>query len=258
MMRGVTRAAHRAEHRAAPLLRGQLVPALVVLLLAGPLALVPVSGAADAAGSGVRSVRLDGVAVRLHERTRQVVTVRRTSGYHARVTLWSYAGSRWRATTRTTDGRVGYGGLSWPSSRRQGDGSTPRGSFFLPSSFGTRARLWNWRTPYRRSVANDYWVLDNSSRYYNRYRNRADGGFRWWLTSGPDVSEKLSDYRSQYEMAVVIGFNTEQVRRRGGAIFLHVNGRGATAGCVSVPRSTMKALMAALDPDQVPVIGIGA
>ena len=52
-------------------------------------------------------------------------------------------------------------------------------------------------------------------------------------------------------------FNRRQVRHRGAGIFLHVNGRGATAGCVSVPRSFMRSAMARLDPARVPVIAIG-
>ena len=83
----------------------------------------------------------------------------------------------------------------------------------------------------------DYWVLDNQSDHYNRYRNKRQGGFRWWLDSSSDnASERLRDYPTQYEWAVVTSFNSRQVKHRGGAIFLHVNGSGATAGCVSAPR----------------------
>ena len=47
------------------------------------------------------------------------------------------------------------------------------------------------------------------------------------------------------------------MRHRGGAIFLHVNGAGATAGCVSAPRWFLQRTVAALDADRVPVIAIG-
>ena len=91
----------------------------------------------------------------------------------------------------------------------------------------------------------------------NRYRNKSQGGFRWWLTSGKNASERLTDYRTQYEYAINTSFNHEQVRHRGAGIFLHVNGRGATAGCASAPRWVMQAAMARLDPRRVPVIAIG-
>ena len=52
-------------------------------------------------------------------------------------------------------------------------------------------------------------------------------------------------------------FNIGQVRHRGAGIFLHVNGKGATAGCVSVPRAFMRSMMAGLNPKRRPVIAIG-
>ena len=44
---------------------------------------------------------------------------------------------------------------------------------------------------------------------------------------------------------------------RGSGIFLHVNGRGATTGCVSAPRRFLRMLVRHLDPAAVPVIAIG-
>ena len=92
-------------------------------------------------------------------------------------------------------------------------------------------------------------MQDNASAYYNRYRNKSQGGFRWWLPSShPDSSERLTDFGRQYEYAVVTSFNREQVRHRGSGIFLHVNGRGPTAGCVSAPRWLLRYLVRVLDP----------
>jgi L,D-peptidoglycan transpeptidase YkuD (ErfK/YbiS/YcfS/YnhG family) len=100
-------------------------------------------------------------------------------------------------------------------------------------------------------------VQDNGSEHYNRLRNQRQGGFRWWLpASDPNSSERLTDYRRQYEWSIVTDFNVEQVRHKGAGIFLHVNGRGATAGCVSAPRRFIRALVRLLDPARVPVIGI--
>ena len=65
------------------------------------------------------------------------------------------------------------------------------------------------------------------------------------------------DYPVQYEYSIVTSFNARQVRHRGAGIFVHVNGSGATAGCVSAPRSFLRALVARLDPDRAPVVAIG-
>ena len=227
---------------------------LVLALLATALS-VGTPGAAVAEGD--RAV-LDGVTVQLREGTRQVVTVNRTGGHHARVTFWSLRGGTWLMKFRATDGRIGYGGLVPPRQRVQGSGTTPLGTHRLPWAFGMHRKQARWDTGYRRVRTGDYWVLDNGSKHYNRYRNKAQGGFRWWLPSShPDSSERLLDYRKQYEYSVVTSFNSRQVRRRGGAIFLHVNGSGATAGCVSAPRWFLRRLMFRLDQERVPVIAIG-
>ncbi|MFF5017688.1 hypothetical protein [Streptomyces sp. NPDC001165] len=49
------------------------------------------------------------------------------------------------------------------------------------------------------------------------------------------------NYPTQYAKAFVINFNWwPATPGRGAGIFLHVNGNGATAGCVSVPRATTR------------------
>jgi L,D-peptidoglycan transpeptidase YkuD (ErfK/YbiS/YcfS/YnhG family) len=203
-------------------------------------------------------VTLGGVDVRLRPRTRQVVTVNRTRGYHARVAYWVLRDGRWRKRFSTGDGRIGYGGLVPRARRVQGSGKTPLGTFGLMWAFGMHRSSDDWGLRYRKVRRGDYWVLDNASDHYNRYRNKRQGGFRWRLpSSDPNSSERLLDYRTQYEWSIVMNFNPHQVRHRGGAIFLHVNGSGATAGCVSVPRRTMKRLMNLLEADRDPVIAVG-
>jgi L,D-peptidoglycan transpeptidase YkuD (ErfK/YbiS/YcfS/YnhG family) len=233
---------------------------LIPLRLAGLVTLTATPAAAAAADrqDRARTVTLDGVTVQLKRRTRQVVTVNRTSGHHARVTFWAHRDGRWQQRFRAHDGRIGYNGLVARRKRVQGSGTTPLGTFRMPFAFGTGRQRDAWDRSYRRVRRGDYWVLDNESDFYNRYRNRKQGGFRWRLGSGhPDSSERLRDYPVQYEFSVVTRFNWSQVRDRGGAIFLHVNGSGATAGCVSAPRWFLRKTMFRLDQDQAPVIAIG-
>lgn len=223
-------------------------------LLVAAVCAVPTS--ADAA---THVIHLGGVPVRVWPGTRQAVTVNHTRGYHARVSFWAHVGGRWVRRWTTSRGRIGYGGLAGATTRHQGSGTTPLGTVRLISSFGTHARARVWRLPYRRIRKGDYWVEDNGSAYYNRYRNKSRGGFRWWLKpSAVNGSERLRDYPRQYEFAVVTSYNyAHPVRHRGAGIFLHVNGRGATAGCVSVPRARMRALFATLKPADVPVMAVG-
>jgi L,D-peptidoglycan transpeptidase YkuD (ErfK/YbiS/YcfS/YnhG family) len=214
---------------------------------------------ADVQAAARTVVVLDGVRVSLPAASRQVVTVNHTVRNRARVTLWQSDGRTWRVLARSRAGHIGYGGLVIARLRKQATGTTPLGTFRLLSSFGTHAEDARWDLPYRAIRAGDYWVQDNASAYYNRYRNKAEGGFRWWLPlSATNSSERLRRYPTQYEYAIVTSFNyAAQVRHRGAGIFLHVNGRGATAGCVSAPRWFLQRAMAALDPDLRPVIAIG-
>ena len=145
----------------------RLAALALTLLLAVTLAPAPPAEAA--------TVRLDGVTVVLQPRTTQVITVNHTRGWHARVTFWQRVSSGWRKVKQVKDGRTGYGGLVVGTKRKQGTGSTPLGTYGLISSFGTHARAATWDLPYRKIRAGDYWVQDNASRYYNRYRNKAAG-----------------------------------------------------------------------------------
>jgi L,D-peptidoglycan transpeptidase YkuD (ErfK/YbiS/YcfS/YnhG family) len=230
-----------------------LVAALLGVGLLAPTASAPAAPAPAQADV----VRLDGVRVELRAGTTQVVTVNRTRGVRARVSLWRLAADGWRRQLTTADGRTGAGGLVDGDRRQQGSGTTPVGTYGLTSTFGTHAADPRARLPHHRIRKGDHWVQDNASDHYNRLRNQRQGGFRWWLPSShPDSSERLTDFPRQYEWSIVTDFNVEQVRHRGSGIFLHVNGRGATAGCVSAPRRFIRTLVRLLDPARVPVIGI--
>lgn len=219
------------------------------------LVALPTSTAQAAASE---TVTLDHVRVRLSPGTKQVVTVKRTSGFKARITIWGKTDRGWVRRVQSSTARLGFGGLVEGDQRRQGTGTTPLGTYPLPMSFGRLYHHRAWDLPYKKLDGDDYWVQDNASRYYNRYRDKDAGGFRWWLRSGENTSERLADYPSQYEMAIVIGFNyTRPVKHRGAGIFLHVNARGATAGCVSASRPFILSAMNGLKSRYKPVIAIG-
>jgi L,D-peptidoglycan transpeptidase YkuD (ErfK/YbiS/YcfS/YnhG family) len=237
-------------------MRRLLVATVVATLVAIGL-LAPAGAGAEARQSDV--VRLDGVRVELRAGTTQVVTVDHTRGVRARVSLWRLTADGWERQLTTSDGRTGYGGLVDGDRRRQGSGTTPLGTYGLISTFGTHAADPRASLPHHRIRKGDHWVQDNASDFYNQLRNQRDGGFRWWLPkSDPNSSERLTDYPKQYEFSLVTSFNYgAQVRHRGAGIFLHVNGKGATAGCVSAPRTFILKLMNRLEPGLVPLIAIG-
>lgn len=220
----------------------------------------PVAGGSAVAvppTASTSTIKLGGVAVPLRPGTRQVVTVDHTYGWHATVSLWRRRDGRWGKVLTARDGRTGYGGLVPGARRRQGTGATPLGTYSMTESFGNHPRPSGTALPFHRVQAGDYWVQDNASDWYNTLRNKAQGGFRWWLT-GYNSSEYLPSYPSQYRWAIVIDFNRpDPVRRRGSGIFLHVNGDGPTGGCVSAPREYVRAMMQRLRPGLHPLVAIG-
>ena len=221
------------------------------LLLVSPLV-------APNANATTTSIVLDGVHVALPYGTSQVITVRPTSRTYARVTLWARTSTgRWLVSLRTTSGRTGSGGLVQGDLRRQGTDTTPMGTYSLPFAFGVDT-VPGETYPFHHVTSADWWVEDNDSIYYNRLRS-SHAGFRWWLSSNLiNSSEHLIDHRPQYDLAVVIGFNyAHPVHYRGAGIFLHVNGSGATGGCVSAPRAFVYNTIHRLRVSMHPVIAIG-
>ncbi|WP_326612905.1 hypothetical protein OIE62_09740 [Streptomyces scopuliridis] len=168
-----------------------------------------------------------------------------------RVTWWDRRGARWVAAG-SAKARFGAGGLTEGRSRKQGTSTTPTGLYGLPYGFGLAPAPDGTSVGYRPVTERSWWCQDNESRAYNRWVEGLPSDCR------ATESERLADYPSQYDLALVIGFNYDRpVRGRGAGIFLHVNGEGATAGCVSVPADAMSAVLAWADPDRRPHIAIG-
>lgn len=155
----------------------------------------------------------------------------------------------WQVAIGPVRGFIGRNGLVPAATRRQGTATTPAGTFGLVSAFG-RAPDPGTTMPYRRLAPDDVWMYDpRRPATYNRVVRRADPG---------GYGERLWDYPARYRYAVVVDYNLPPRPdvRRGGGIFLHVSVGHPTAGCVAVPRRTMRTLLRWLDPQQDPHIVI--
>jgi L,D-peptidoglycan transpeptidase YkuD (ErfK/YbiS/YcfS/YnhG family) len=168
------------------------------------------------------------------------------------VTWWDRGDDgRWVAAGSVA-ARFGAKGLVEGGSRKQGTSTTPTGLYDLPYAFGIKAAPAGTGYVYSRVTKRSWWCQDNRSRAYNRWVEGLPADCR------AAQSEHLISYGTQYARALVIGFNYDRpVRGRGAGIFLHVNGRGATAGCVSVPDAAMSRILAWADPGRGPHIAIG-
>ncbi|WP_308293715.1 L,D-transpeptidase family protein [Streptomyces sp. RK62] len=184
----------------------------------------------------------------------QLITVE-AGGSYATVTAWAKRSSGWKAQFSTSAARVGSNGVTDGATRRQGTYTTPTGTYTITEGFGNEAG--GTAMPYHRVTNDDWWVEDPESKFYNSMHGEAGADFP--LTESGDLgSEHLVNYPVQYAKALVINFNRwPATPGRGAGIFLHVNGSGATAGCVSVPRATMDRIMSWMTPAAHPRIAIG-
>ncbi|WP_418956057.1 L,D-transpeptidase family protein [Streptomyces tritici] len=168
-----------------------------------------------------------------------------------RVTWWDRRGGRWVAAG-SAPARFGANGLADGETRRQGTSTTPTGLYRLPYAFGIEPRPAGATYPHRPVTQRSWWCQDNDSRAYNRWVEGLPADCR------AAEAEHLVTYGTQYAHALVVAFNYDRpVRHRGAGIFLHVNGRGATAGCVSVPADAMRRILRWADPDRRPHLAIG-
>jgi L,D-peptidoglycan transpeptidase YkuD (ErfK/YbiS/YcfS/YnhG family) len=197
---------------------------------------------------------------------RQLVVVTgasRTSTYSTLRTYRKNADGTWSEQFAAMPARNGYGGWVEAAKRVQDTGTTPQGTFRITTAFGLRADP-GTKLPYRPADSGDYWVGDQQDpRTYNLFQPSASAK-RTWRTA---EAEKLADYPTQYEHVAVIDFNRPKPAnvvwhdyfaefvttapadvKLGSAIFLHVNGAGSTAGCVSVARAHMISVLTWLDP----------
>ncbi|MER6127511.1 L,D-transpeptidase family protein [Streptomyces sp. NPDC001795] len=180
--------------------------------------------------------------------TAQTPTTGSTSGT---VTWWDRRGGQW-VKAGSAAARFGAKGLAEGGTRKQGTKTTPTGLYDLPYAFGIKAAPKGTKASYRRVHQDSWWCQDNDSASYNRWTEPLAADCR------ASESEHLIAHDPQYGYAFVIGFNYRRpVRGRGAGIFLHVNGKAATEGCVSVPEDAMRRLVEWVEPSRGPHIAIG-
>lgn len=244
----------------------RLTAVLIGVLVLSGLTAVP----ADAAVPAYFPTRLSHLG-----NAQQVVVVTgrsRTSTYATLRTYQRGADGKWRQKFAPMAARNGYGGWVPAAERVQDTGTTPIGTFRITQAFGLKSDP-GTRLRYRKVDGNDYWVGDKRDpRTYNLFEPAAPASRTWRKSQ----AERLAAYPTQYAYAAVIDFNrpaassvTWSATRgeyvtskpshigRGSAVFLHVNGKGSTGGCVSVSRANMIKILRWLDPARKPRIVLG-
>ncbi len=206
---------------------------------------------------------------------RQAIVVTSSSWRSSHATLRAYsrdAAGRWHLRFGPWSARVGWAGMARGEHRRQDTGTTPAGTFRLLYGFGSRRDPGTGLGTYVRFDDNDWWPYDpRDPQTYNVLQRSRSPKADW----RPAKAERLAHWgHGAYRYSVVLDYNlpggvrwSRRQRqyvadepadtRRGGGIFLHVNGRGATAGCLSVGLTRMRRLLRWLDTDRDPRIVIG-
>ncbi|MFF7299071.1 L,D-transpeptidase family protein [Streptomyces sp. NPDC008265] len=168
-----------------------------------------------------------------------------------RLTWWDLRAGHWYEAG-SAPARFGKNGLTEGSTRKQGTSTTPAGLYALPYAFGIRRAPAGTQLDYRPVTEDSWWCQDNGSTAYNRWVEPLPAD------CAPGEAEHLVTYGKQYAHAVLISFNYDRpVRGRGAGIFLHADGEGSTAGCVSVPEEAMREILRWADPARRPHIAIG-
>lgn len=143
------------------------------------------------------------------------------------VYLFEKNGSQWQ-TVLSVPGRVGYNGVG---SSYEGSGRTPKGAYQLGFAFGTGPNP-GTNLAYKQITGSSYWISNPEDPQYNTWQERSNSS---------TLDEHMSDYPTQYKYGITLNYNNGV--NGGSAFFVHVNGNGATAGCVSVSESNMLYLM---------------
>lgn len=143
---------------------------------------------------------------------------------------------------------IGSNGFAAIGGKREGDGKSPQGSFSFDDFMFGQAADPGVKYRYKQVDDQDFWVDDENSVYYDRYK-RGRGGF--------NSAENLNIH--SYLYAGVINYNTNKTPGLGSAIFFHLwsaPGHG-TAGCVATDENNLKDTLKWLDPSMKPRIIMG-
>jgi L,D-peptidoglycan transpeptidase YkuD (ErfK/YbiS/YcfS/YnhG family) len=137
--------------------------------------------------------------------------------------------------------RVALGGGGIKADKREGDGATPAGRFHPVRLWYRADRLPRPRTllPVRRIGPGDAWSEDPADRRYNRPFHK----------SANEPGDRLRRHDTLYDLIIELDHNARpRVAGRGSAVFIHVArpGYGPTAGCITLNRNDLLALLAKL------------
>lgn len=143
-----------------------------------------------------------------------------------------------------TEAFIGRNGFT--EDKKEGDGKTPIGVYKTGILFGTHEIL---KENYVKINENLYWIDDINSKYYNQLVDITKTQVDW------KSAEHLIKYPKQYEYAIELKTNPNNIPGKGSAIFLHCSVNRPTAGCIAIEKEKMKKIFEVLEKDATINIG---
>lgn len=149
---------------------------------------------------------------------------------------------RFQAYNIETIAYIGKNGAT--PNKNEGDGKTPLGVFDLGLAIGIHSpKEFENKLKIKYIQINDdmYWIDDPKSKYYNTLVELSKVNKDW------STAEHLIDYKKQYEFAIEIKSNPQNIPNKGSAIFLHCIKDYYTNGCIAIDRLVMKKILELID-----------
>lgn len=173
----------------------------------------------------------------------QVLAVNGTGGSNAKIDVFARDGSGWKAVATGIPAHVGSAGFAEKAKSEYP--ATPNGVYTLDYAFGTAPNP-SSGLKYVQVGSEDWWNGDDNSPTFNTMQHCAKSACKFSTAA----SENLNI--PQYKHAIVMGVNTKEKEKGGGAaFFVHTTDGGPTAGCVSLDDATLVQLLGWLRPGAV-------
>jgi len=165
-----------------------------------------------------------------NKKVKQLICVRYVADSNAILTMYTKDNKQkntWNLIL-TTDVFVGKNGIG---KQKEGDLKTPAGTFNITKAFGIKENP-GTKLKYINVTENTY-ACDEDCKYYNQIIDSKK-------TKHQCKGEHLTEYCPQYNYAMCIDFNSDNIYPNGSNIFIHVKGsKNYTAGCIALDEESM-------------------
>ncbi|MBR0429155.1 MAG: S-layer protein [Lachnospiraceae bacterium] len=174
--------------------------------------------------------------------TTQLITVATTNTTTTDATVSYYikqSDGSWK-NVFSVAGHVGVDGIGQASEYMS---RTPVGLYHFSKAFGRNADPGS-NIPYTQVDANDYWVDDPDSTYYNQFVSADNGEEAEW-----NSAEHILSAGDSYNYVLALDYNSACTPGAGSAMFLHCYAGVPSQGCITIPQEYMVQLLQNISSD---------